>query len=134
MFYSVWCKACCFGYDPAFESKPSFQFIGPTVIKVSWDGIGRNMVCADKFDVMYWETGRFASTKLVKTLRGYNVRSALIQVREGVDYSLKINAIEEDIGECKACSWMCTISGGVCCVGNDWSGVVRAPLPTAGIY
>ena len=133
LFYSVGCKACCLAHDPIFESKPSFKFIGSTVIKISWDGIGRNMGCADKFDVLYWETGRFASTRLVKTLRGHNVRGAIIHVRRGVDYSFKVNAIEEGIGECNACKWMCEISGGVCCVGNDWSGIVRAPVPTAGI-
>ena len=133
MFYSVGCKACCLGHDPLFEDKPSFEFIGSSAINISWDGIERNMVCADKFDVLYWETGRFLSTKLVKTLRGYNVRGAIIHVREGVDYSFKVNAIEEGIGECNACKWMCEIGGGVCCVGNDWSGIVRAPVPTAGI-
>ena len=132
-FFSVACDACCIGYDPVFESNPSFEYVGSTVIKVSWDKVKRNMGCADRFEISYWETDRKESTKLTKTLNGNNVRSYNLQVKEGVAYSFAVNAIEESIGQCQSCSWACAIGGSVCCVGNGWSGDISVPAPTIGI-
>ena len=127
------CDACCIGYDPVFESNPSFEYVGSTAIKVSWDKVKRNMGCADRFEISYWETDRKESTKLTKTLNGNNVRSYNLQVKEGVAYSFAVNAIEESIGQCQSCSWACAIGGSVCCVGNGWSGDISVPAPTIGI-
>ena len=127
------CNACCIGYDPVFESNPSFEYIGSTTIKISWEKVQRNLHCADKFQVVYWETGRKESTKMTETLIGNYVRSYNIQVKEGVSYSFAVNAIEEAIGQCETCSWACAIGGSVCCVGNGWSGDVSVPAPTPGI-
>ena len=134
-FCSSACNACCVGYDPVFESNPSFEYVGSTVIKVSWDKVKRNMGCADRFEISYWETDRKESTKMTKTFIGNYVRYTFadIQVKEGVAYSFAVNAIEEAIGQCQTCSWACAIDSAVCCVGNGWSGDVSVPAPTPGI-
>lgn len=132
-FCSVACNACCIGYDPVFESNPSFEYIGSTTIKISWEKVQRNLHCADMFQVVYWETDRKEGTKMTETLIGNYVRSYNIQVKEGVSYSFAVNAIEEAIGQCQTCSWACAIGSSVCCVGNGWSGDVSVPAPTPGI-
>ena len=130
-FCSSACNACCVGYDPVFESNPSFEYIGSTVIKISWENVQRNLHCADKFQVAYWETDRKESTKLTETLFHYD-RSYNIHVKEGVAYSFAVNAIEEAIGQCDFCSWACAIGSSVCCVGNGWSGDVSVPATRPG--
>ena len=100
---------------------------------ISWEKVQRNLHCADKFQVVYWETGRKESTKMTETLIGNYIRSYNIQVKEEVAYSFAVNAIEEAIGQCETCSWACIIGSSVCCVGNGWSGDVNVPAPTPGI-
>ena len=95
------CNACCIGYDPVFESNPSFEYIGSTTIKISWEKVQRNLHCADMFQVVYWETDRKEGTKMTETLIGNYVRSYNIHVKEGVAYSFAVNAIERPIDKQK---------------------------------